>query len=315
MGTHDVTCAISHLPIRYGEACRFLFLRQRIAHDDEMTIGTWEHVWAKWVPMGLPVQGVYDGYGRLVASIDERGRHVEFGPDALHEFQVEAVARVCEPLPPEEAAHFTALGRFPRTIGSLMAACERGWLKVRLPCAPSGSEGGPTATLRVSPCYVREGIWRSMVAAREDGGIGRWRPKLRRLLDVVGFLRNVVDSHADLEKGPDVLAEAYPMALPELTPMFEEAPDVLVVGGDWRPDVSTRATLRKFTDEDWKRLATLVLDLHVWTRTARHDLRREIHPELYTDQFHFTETALLAQLLLQTRVQEECRRIEQEDED
>jgi len=346
MGSHDVTCAVSHLPIQYKEPCRLMFLRQVIAWDDDEEPGNWQHVWAKWLPLSLPVKGLYDGYGRLMAGYrEERGdhdsHHVEYDPDALLRFQIESIARVAEPIPDDERQGYGDLERFPDTIESLMSACERGYLKVRLPRGTLKDDEEPKqCVLRVSPYYVSERAWQAVIAPSEEKGIGLSRGRLDRfneknekknathwLRDTVEHYRALPERRDHMEKILDkaslegnekedlleaLFGEALPFTLQDLTPHHEMQSDILVVGGDWKPDVRVYKTLLEFGDEDWRKMADLVFELQVFCATVQYDLRRTFQPELYRDQFYFPDTELLGHRMLARYVEKWCLEIEEE---
>lgn len=332
MGMSDVTCAVSHLPIKHGEPCRMIFLRQQIAWDDQLTNGTWEHVWAKWVPMSLPIKGVYDGYADLVKEVPEKGPDVPLDVTPVLKFQVESIARVALDLPPDEPrSGFADLEHFPNSIESLMFACERGWLRVKLPLGRLKDDEEPKhRTLRVSPYYVSERAWQAMIASSEDRGIGTWRGRLQRhhenSRDMARGLRMAVDHYRDLpercermtkalegtemeDDAEDLLDRIMPHMFRDLTPEHEMSPDVLVVGGDGEPDVRVYKTLFEFGEADWKELGDLVFDFKVFCGTLRHELRREIHPELYRDQFYYPHQGLEAPRMLRRYIDEWCLEI------
>lgn len=342
MGSSDVTCAISHLPIQYKEPCRFIFLRQAIAWDDDLEPGSWEHVWAKWIPLSLPVKGLYDSYGRLMAGYrEERGEHdshhVEYDPDALLRFQIESIARVAEPIPNDERQGYGDLERFPNTIESLMSACERGYLKVRLPRdTGKDNEESKQCVLRVSPYYVSERAWQAIVTPTERSiGGHAWKNKLRQdEKNAVYWLRDVVEHYRDLperrermeeildkadlegEKKEDLLEgifdKALPLTLRDLTPHHEMQSDILVVGGNWKPDVRVYRSLLEFGDEDWNQMRDLVFEHQIFCSTVQYELRRTFQPELFRNQFWFPDTELLGHRLLARYVEEWCLDIERE---
>lgn len=64
MGVWNATCAISHLPIQEGEACRVLFLAEAIrSHRGSAGFHDTEEIWK---PVTLPIRGTYDNYGGVV---------------------------------------------------------------------------------------------------------------------------------------------------------------------------------------------------------------------------------------------------------
>ena len=344
MGSTDVTCAVSGLPIQYKEPCRFIFLRQVIAWDDDLNPGSWEHVWTQWLPLSLPVKGLYDGYGRVMAGYrEERGdydsHHVDYEPDPLLKFQVEAIARVAEPFPESERLGDRDYESFPNTIESLMAACERGWLKVKLPRGRlKDDEEQQFQTLRVSPYYVSERAWQAVIAPGEEG-IGLWRGKLKKhhaeddkgLLLTKG-LKATIDHYRDwperrghikktlestketpqeVEATLELLERCFPMTMDDLGPHHEQMPDVLGIGGDWEAAVSDRKSLYEFGDEDWRKMDDLVLDLRAFFMTMRHELRRPMYPSTYRDQFHLPDMGLDAHRMLTVYVQQWCNDMEE----
>jgi hypothetical protein len=348
MGSSDRICAVSHLPILYKEPCRFIFLRQVIAWDDDMEPGSWQHVWTRWLPLGLPVKGLYAGYGRVMAGYHETipeghdSHHALYDPeDPLTKFQVESIARVVEPLPDKEG--WGELLKFPHTIESLMVACERGWLRVKLPRTRlRDGEEQKFATLRVSPYYVSERAWQAMVAAPDDGGIGIWRPRTKKFMQdseekllMVGALKATIDHYRDwperrehlkevLEKTKEspeevqdtlsLLERCFPLTMRELGPEHEEMPDMLAIGGDWEPDLSGMKSLYDFGDDDWRRMDELAFDLRVFAATFRFELFRHIHPELHSLQFHPPENSLDGHRMLAVYIQQWCQDIEDDYE-
>lgn len=334
MGSSDVVCAVSHLPIQYREPCRFLFLRQVMTWDDELEPGTWEHAWARWLPLSLPVKGLYDGYGRTMAGWrEDRGdHHAKYEPDPLLRFQVESLARVALPLPDDLRTGYGDLEDFPNTIESLMSACERGWLRVRLPRDRLRDDEEQTfQTLRVSPYYVSERAWQAMIAPADQRGIGgSWRRRLERQHgDVLGTLTHMIDHYREhperralratasdgdaLDEEAHVLIErSFPLTLRGLLPGHESMPDVAVVGGDWEPPLQQRDSLYTFKEADWTKFRELVLDLHVFTMTLRHELFRECHPELWSGQFYFPDTELIGPRMLLRYVEEWCQEMERQ---
>lgn len=350
MGSSDRICAVSHLPIQYKESCRLIFLRQVIAWDDDLEPGDWQHVWTRWLPLGLPIKGLYDGYGRVMAAYHDKipeghdSHHADFDrDDPLIKFQVESLARVVEPIPDKEG--WGDLDNFPNTIESLMAACERGWLRVKLPRGRLKDNEEPHfATLRVSPYYVSERAWQAMVAPPDDGGIGVWKPRLEKhheeheKLRMVNGLRMMIDYYRDRperrgrlmevlaredraadiddleEKTEFLLERCFPLSMRELQPEHEEMPDVLAIGGNWEPDVSEIESLYEFSEEDWRRMDQLVLDLRVFCSTLRFELFRQIHPDLHSLQFYVPHNPLDAHRMLAVYIQKWCQDIEDDHE-
>ena len=342
MGSRDVTCAVTHLPLQYMEPCRFIFLRQVMPWDEDQK-GSWEQRWAKYLPVSLPVKGLYDGYGTVMAGYHKTipeghdSHHALFEPDAVLKFQIESLARVAEPLPPDEPlSGWSSFKGWPHTIESLMAACERGWLKLRLPV----DREGETQTVRVSPYLVSERAWQAVIAPTSKRGIGITRARMERYdTDPVNSLRRIIQAQTErlrreaedeknenlddecralLREAADLLGEIDHFGLRDLGPYFENLPDVLVIGNDWEPKIEERKTLFEFQDEDWKKLADLTFDLRVFFFTMRTELRREFHPELYSDQFYYPDQGLDAHRMLLRYVEQWCLEIEEaskEDED
>lgn len=338
MGTCDVTCAVSHLPIQYGEPCRFIFLRQVMTWEGDLDPGDWRHAWAKWLPLSLPVQGLYDGYGRLMVNTkDHDSHHAEYDPDPLLKFQIESIARVAEPLPEEECKDYGDLDNFPNTIKSLMTACERGWLKVKLPRDRlQDNEEQTFQTVRVSPYYVSERAWQVLVAPVEEKGIGFWRKKLEPYHEqgILGGLRAMIDHYRDwperrkrlkkiieresedsletLASTLEALEQAFPLTLRGLEPHHEQSPDMMVIGGDWEPPLQERDSLYEFKDVDWEKFAKLAFDLKVFFSTLNYELRREMHPELYQDQFYYPSQGLEGHRILLRHIEKWCLDIEEQ---
>lgn len=304
MGMSDVTCAVSHLPIQDGDPCRFLFLRRSVWADDESSCF---HPGSKWIVASLPVTGKYDGYGRVE----------DFTDDAVTRLQVEALSRRALPLQDDELSGFADAEGYPNTIASLMWACKRGLLRLELP----RSRGEGSTTVDTAPLYVREDAYQAVIADsdRDPPGVGIWRARLRkhRTTDPVDRLRAmVVREQCAAEVPPDarrihqLLDEARALTGDGLASHMEETPDVMVCGTDFRLDVTAYPSLLRFTDDDWRKLSEAVFDLEVFYRTMRVELRRELHPVLYRDQFYFPEQGLDAHRMLARYVERWCLEIE-----
>jgi len=341
MGSSDRTCAVSHLPIQYKDPCRMIFLRQVLAWDDDLEPGDWQHVWTQWLPLGLPVKGLYDGYGRVMAGYSDKvpkgqtSPHMPYDPDAVLRFQIESIARVAEPLPKDEG--WGALADFPNTIESLMSACERGWLRVRLPRPSLRDEVPPTPVVcRVSPMYVSERAWQAVTSGSDDGiGVSRARLEKHYGNDILASLRSTVEHYRDwparreemretlamaeesaeeVEKTMALLERVWPRNLDGLGSQQERAPDILVAGYDSTPDIQLRTSLYDFGDDDWAKLAELVLDTKVFFATYMHELRRHVHPEMYSDQFHLPDGGLDQHRMLAVYIQKWCQEMEDDYE-
>jgi hypothetical protein len=62
MGLFHATCNISSLPIRKDEQCRLVLLVKSPEYEGDAGHHAGHALWTPW---SLPIQGVYDGYGRL----------------------------------------------------------------------------------------------------------------------------------------------------------------------------------------------------------------------------------------------------------
>jgi len=83
MGLFHATCNISNLPIRQNEQCRLVFLVKSPDYGGDAGHHTGHALWAPW---SLPLQGTYDGYGRLLPYT---GWHTRFILERLQDVVVE----------------------------------------------------------------------------------------------------------------------------------------------------------------------------------------------------------------------------------
>jgi len=305
MGMSDVTCAVSHLPIQCGDPCRFIFLRGTI-WPNESPFG---HPRSRWIAASLPVAGTYDGYGRVE----------KFSEDTITSLQVETLALRARPIGAGERNGFLCAEGYPNTLASLMWACDRGLLRLALPEPVNGK----TVTVATAPIFVREDAYRAVVAGNDADppgiGIVRSRLEKHRHQEPVESLRRIVEfaERGESDNSPGSLAlrgqlaEVYAMLGSGLASNGETTPDVLVCGSSLEIDPSPYPSLRRFSDADWRRLSEAVFDLEVFYWTMRTELRRELHPVLYRDQFYFPEQGLDAPRMLARYVERWCLEVEE----
>ena len=316
MGGTDITCGISGLPIKQDDPMRFIFLRQpapnyKSDHD---------HPWACWLPMSLPVRGVYDFYGRVTK--------VEKTP--LVKLMAETIGRVAAPLPEGDYTGYGDLGGFPKTIESLMAACERGFLSVRIPKDPN-DELSEVLESKISPFYVSEEMYQACIHNIEDEGKGvsTFRKRLTAALRGVddkpgGALRHAygwpeqrarmmaLNEKLGLPSDDlmDALGSTSTLGLRDFISNMESTPDILGYGTNWKPDVSELKSLAEFTEEDWKQFDEEALAIRVFDFTLRLNLRREWYPTLAQGQYSFPEDELISQRMLVRKIEEQAIAIE-----
>ena len=312
MGGTDITCGISGLPIKPDDPMRFIFLRQpapnyKSDHD---------HPWALWLPVSLPVRGVYDFYGRV--------EKVEQTP--FVKFIAEVIGRYAIPLPEDEMTDYGDLKDFPNTIESLMAACERGFLSVKISKDPDDNLSSVLES-KISPFYVSEEMWQACIHNIEDEGKGvsTFRHRIvaghRMYEDAPGGglraaydwpkrlaeMKTLHEKHGILDDDfLDTMGSVNSFGLRDLTSNIEMTPDILGVGTNWKPDVSTFKSLADFTAEDWKRFDEAAIDLRVFDCTLRYNLRREWFPTLARGQYHFPDDELISQRMLARKIEEQA---------
>lgn len=271
MGTFDVTCGVTHLPILAGDPCRFLFLRQvAVPQNIEDGDSTWQHSWARWLPLSLPIKGEYDGYGRVMY-----GEGVPFPKDPLLDFQVEAFERVRQEVNDDTYDYLQG-----NPIDNLITMCERGALRVKIQRL-SLTELFEPVTVRVSPYYVSEAAWQLIVTESP------WRSRMTKVYEraVQALRRTYTESKLSISESWDVdtlIAEKLLSAL-------EENPDLFVLGSSSILPDEPFASMTRFTEKDWNCFAESVIDLQTFYHTLQHNLRRTLHPELHTDQFRYAD--------------------------
>jgi hypothetical protein len=266
--------------------------------------------------MSLPVRGVYDFYGRVTK--------VEKTP--LVKFMTEAIGRVAVPLPEEEYTEYGDLGDFPKTIESLMAACERGFLSVKIPKDPEDNLSYVLES-KISPFYVSEEMYQACIHNIEDDGKGvsTFRERLtaahRSREEPGGGLRAAYEwpqKRAEMQaleekhgiglddKFLETMGAVGSFGLRELTSHIESMPDILVCGTNWKPDVTVRDSLGEFGDEDWKQFDEEALALRVFDATLRYNLHREWYPTLSLGQYHFPDDELISHRMLARKIEEQA---------
>jgi hypothetical protein len=314
MGGTDVICGISHLPVQDPDPAWFIFLRQPAwPREDD-----WNHQWARWVPVGLPVRGRYNFYGYL--------EDVEHTP--VTDFVVELMSRHARPLSEDQVRGYGDLEDFPNTIESLMSACERGWLTLDL---PDGDDPPGVSSVKVSPFYVSDPMFRAMTTdfhepkkGESPSGVTTWRRRTHeRMSGAVKMLRESIEwgakkdarGHgASLEKDDtfeELLERTYPMLLRDLVGGgLDGGPDVLVSGRNWKPDIFSYRAPRKFRRRDWKEFESAVTDICTLHATLNYALHREFYPTVHRTQYYYPDDELVTHRLLLLKIEERCREIE-----
>jgi hypothetical protein len=307
MGCWDVTCAISHLPIQEDDPIRFIFLRQPLYYDGI------QKSWATWLPVTVPLKGVYNSYG----AIEKYERHED---DRIVQFQVDCLKRfaVWESSPDDDYDKEPDDPEFPNTMESLINACERGGLRLRLPYRDYADEDDPKPaiykTVHTAPFMIHEEIYQHMVAGpdRDPPGVGTWRHRLEQDGDrrfgrgKIKSLRaavewaNGADDRAKLreilakegkEDRASILDEVHSMFLRDSGSNLENMPDMTCIGNEWEPKIESWPSLFKFTEEDWSELGNRVFEQEVLFWTMR-ECRRLMHPALHMDQYWYPENNL-----------------------
>jgi len=306
MGCWDVTCAVTNLPIQDGDPIRFFFLRQPLYADG---VGK---SFAQWLPVTVPIKGIYNNYGAVTGYDD---RIIQFQRDCLKRFAVWDSDRDDghddHPDDPD----------FPNTMKSLISACERGGLRLRLPYNDHCEGEDPVfKTVYTAPFMVHEEIYQHMIAGpdRAPPGVGTWRRRLEKSGDrrigrgKVESLRGAVEwaQGADdrkrlreilVEKGEKDLAssldEMHSIFLRDTGSNLENMPDLTCIGNEWEPKIESFPTLFEFTEEDWTELGNRALDQEVFFWTMK-ECRRLMYPALYMDQYYYPDNDLTSSLLL-----------------
>lgn len=324
MGCWDITCAISNLPIVEKDPIRWIFLRNPLFYDGI------SKSWASWLPVSVPVKGVYDEYGGIKDYADDR----------ITQFQVECLKKFAVWIGDREDGYDENPDNsdFPNTMESLVSACERGGLHFRLPYDedPSrrgrdregyklpadmeiGDDGIVYKTVKTSAFVIHEEIYQHMIAptSRNPPGIGTWRGRLEKNDDrrlgsgKVESLRGAV-KWAETEKerkeifeklskeGNDIhahLGDFHRTMLRDTSANIEQGWDLTNIGLDHNVDLDYWPVLMEFTDEDWKELGKRAFEMEV-LRWTMHECRRKFYPALYTDQFWYKDNNLDANRLL-----------------
>lgn len=334
MGCWDVTCGISHLPIQAGDPIRLSILRQPLYYDGI------QKSWATWLPVSVPLKGVYDNYGGIEGYENDR----------ITQFQVECLKRFAvwgadpdgrydkEPDDPE----------FPNTMESLLNACERGGLCFRMPYEDHAEDKETTfKTVRTASFMIHEEIYQHMISGtdRNPPGVGTRRHRLEKNGDGGLLLGRGVDglrsatewtkgaedrkelhqklAEHDKEGSKDVsflIEKSYGLSLRDLGSHSEATPDLTCIGCEWKPKIENWPSLLEFTEEDWKELSNRVLEQEVLFWTMR-ECRRMIHPALHTDQWYYPDNNLDANRMLHhfidkmtVAIQEKAKRKQEEHE-
>jgi len=321
MGCWDVTCALTHLPIRDQDPIRFIFLRQPLFFECVFKS------WAQWVPMSLPLKGVYDSYGGI--------ENIEI--DNVVRFQVDCFKRWAEWDEEREDGFQDVAEGFPNTIESIVRGCERGALVLRLPYDDHPREGKEPIfkKVRTAPFIIHEEIYQHMVAPldRVPPGVGSWWSRMDRggKRDRTHLLKLGVERLREKESRREVLGEILKKAgkeelLEDLldaglslslrddlgSHLMANTPDMGVIGHEWEPSPESWPTLFEFTDEDWAELSRRMFEFDALYFTMQ-EIRREFHPALYTDQYWYPHNKFDASRLFAHYVDKMTREFQEQE--
>jgi len=304
-----------------------------IGREEQLDPGDFNHTWAQWVPMSLPIKGAYDGYGPVVekAKDEDWSTRKDIRVDStsrVAQFQLETLQRVVNPWP-EKEPDYPASKTYPNNLHSIMQACDRGFLKVEL--SVKYNAPAPTRSLRVSPFYIRESTYQLLTRKLEEGGVDYWRTRTEgKNPRYVRSIRNTIErsqrDFSHLRKlGEEELAAQLEMrnyldCIPqELTSgLMEMMPDPFVLGYHHDFDVTEFKTLLEFEDEDWEELNYRLLELQVMFFTM-HRLFMPFRPNMKRSQFSFYDSDLDGHRFLARHIDEEIvkmqKKFEEERED
>jgi len=284
MGSWDSTCAVSHLPIEWDDPIRFFFLRPDEFEDRDHG----------WIPLTLPIKGVYDGYGSVK----------NFEPTNLTKLQAQVLAKFACKIDEDKISGFPRMdGRdatYPTDLMAVACACERGWLNLTIPLFMDKEE--PPETFPVKPWMVREEVYQAMLKQDPPGlAIGRSRIErwlhgsieskkrgpamwLKQSIETWKHLQEPRSETSDPE-GKQLLREVHEAlsAAAESTLGNLKNREIQFLFGNATTHAAEFTALLEFTDDDWEALDREVTDHHVFCSTMK-ELRRAFHPATYTDQ-------------------------------
>jgi hypothetical protein len=281
MGMWDCTCGVTYLPIKHGDKIRVILLRERVYTEDA---GRSDYL--AWVPVSLPIAGIYDDYGGI-ADVPSTN---------LAKFQAETIAAHALPLTEDETSGYRFLDEYPTTLRSLVRACERGYLKLDL---LHDEHEKTRKTVRTGIFMVKESVYQAMIAPA-GAGIGISRSRVEKWIAQSGSpvdsfrsaFANMRKSHlrrADPEVSDqdrnslEVSSTSLRWSLQRLCDIHERF-DPLALGPAEDCKLDKYPSLNAFTRVDWDAMDLAYLDTMVFLTTLRDELRRAIHPAMHTDQ-------------------------------